>query len=78
MSVKLWIDSVSPEIKNEWSGSYCDHLAKDIAILKNRPLVDVIKCNGCISSPYDHQYGRCRTCIKHTKYERQKNILYKR
>jgi len=66
----LWFDGVSIETKKEWvDGSYCDKLAKDIAELKKRPLVDTSKCKGCRYAPYDRRFGTCVTCIKHTKYK---------
>ena len=75
----LWSDGISESLKAEWTeGSYCDRLMKDVDNLKARPAVDTAKCKGCLSAPYDRQYARCLTCIKHTKFERQKIIKYLR
>ena len=37
--------------------------------LKKKSIVSFPKCKGCNSAPYDKNYGRCVTCIVHTKYE---------
>lgn len=78
----LWLDNISEDTLLDWiEGSTCNKLVKDINILKkyyeslpNTKKEDYSKCKGCQFAPFNAHYMRCKTCIKHTKYEASKKI----